>query len=112
MNAVGVLVVPDKNLSLDEGMMPYKGMLNIKVYNPKKPKKYGVKLFFVTESTTGYVVDFAVYSGVFSIRRDTVFGFVGRFHNQGYHLFMNNYYNSVSLAQELYDESIHISGTL
>ncbi|XP_064082931.1 uncharacterized protein LOC135198942 [Macrobrachium nipponense] len=33
------LVVPGKNLSLDEGMMPYKGHLRIKVYNPKKPKK-------------------------------------------------------------------------
>ncbi|MDG8288249.1 transposase, partial [Streptococcus pneumoniae] len=60
------LVVPSKNLSLDEGMMPYKGRLSIKVYNPKKPKKYGVKLFFIMESNTGYVVDFSVYSGVFS----------------------------------------------
>ena len=40
------LVVLTKNLSLDEGMMPYKGRLSIKVYNPKKPKKYGVKFFF------------------------------------------------------------------
>ena len=35
------VVIPTKNLSLDEGMMPYKGRLSIKVYNPKKPKKYG-----------------------------------------------------------------------
>ena len=34
------LIVPSKNLSLDEGMMPYKGRLSIKLYNPKKPKKY------------------------------------------------------------------------
>ena len=45
-----VLVIPDKNLSLDEGMMPYKGCLNIKVY---KPKKYGIKFFFITEASTG-----------------------------------------------------------
>ncbi|XP_064098763.1 piggyBac transposable element-derived protein 4-like [Macrobrachium nipponense] len=61
-----ILVVSGNNLSLDEGMMPYKGRLSIKVYNPKKPKKYGVKLFFITESNTGYVVDFSVYYGVFS----------------------------------------------
>ncbi|XP_064097715.1 piggyBac transposable element-derived protein 4-like [Macrobrachium nipponense] len=88
------LVVPSKNLSLDEGMMPYKGRLSIKVYNTKKPKKYGVKLFFITESNTEYVVDFSVYSGVFSTLRDTVFGLVDRFRNQGYHMFMDNYYNS------------------
>ena len=97
------LIVPSKNLSFDEGMMPYKGRLSIKVYNPKKPKKYGVKFFFITESNTGYVLDFSIYSGVFSMLRDTVFGLVDRFRNQGYHLFMDNYYNSVSLAQELYD---------
>ncbi|XP_064078477.1 piggyBac transposable element-derived protein 4-like [Macrobrachium nipponense] len=106
------LVVPGTNLSLDEGMMPCKGCLSIKVYNPKKPKKYGVKLFFITESNTGYIVDFSVYSGVFSTLRDTVFGFVDRFSNQGYHLFIVNYYNSVSLAQELYEAGVHVSGTL
>ena len=106
------LIVPSKNLSLDEGMVPYKGRLGIKVYNPKKPKKYGVKFFFVMESSTGYVIDFSVYSGVFSMLRDTVLGLVDRFRNQGYHLFMENYYNSVSLAQELFDEGIHVSGTL
>ena len=106
------LIVPSKNLSLDEGMMPYKGRLSIKVYNPKKPKKYGVKFFFVTESNTGYDIDFSIYSGVFSTLRDTVFGLVDRFRNQGYHLFMDNYYNSVSLAQELCDEGIHVIGTL
>ncbi|XP_064108750.1 piggyBac transposable element-derived protein 5-like isoform X1 [Macrobrachium nipponense] len=106
------LVVPSQNLSLNEGMMPYKGRLSIKVYNPKKPKKYGVKIFFITESNTGYVVDFSVYSGVFSTLRDTVFGLVDRFRNQGYHLFMDNYYNSVSLAQELYEAGVHVSGTI
>ncbi|MGL5405382.1 MAG: hypothetical protein ACRDAX_01105, partial [Propionibacteriaceae bacterium] len=106
------LVIPGKNLSLDEGMMPYKGRLSIKVYNPKKPKKYGVKFFLITEANTGYVVDFSVYSGVFSTLRDTVFNLVGRFRNQGYHLFMDNYYNSVSLAQELYEAGVHVSGTL
>ena len=107
-----MLVVPSKNLSLDEGLLAYKGRLSIKVYNPKKPKKYGVKFFFVTESNTGYVLDFSIYSGVFSTLRDTVFQLVDRFRDKGYHLFMDNYYNSVALAQELYDARIHCSGTL
>ena len=106
------LVVPGKNLSLDEGMMAYKGRLSIKVYSPKKAKKYGIKFFFVMESSTGYVLDFSIYSGVYSTLRDTVFGLVDCFRNQGYHLFMDNYYNSVSLAQELYDAGIHCSSTL
>ena len=96
-----MLVVPLKNLSLDEGLLAYKGRLSIKVYNPKKPKKYGVKFFFVTKSHTGYVLDFSIYSGVFSTLRDTVLQLVDRFRDKGYHLFMDNYYNSIALAQEL-----------
>ncbi|XP_064080923.1 piggyBac transposable element-derived protein 3-like [Macrobrachium nipponense] len=92
--------------------MPYKGHLSITVYKPKKPKKYGVKLFFVTHSNTGYFVDFSVYSRVFSMLRDSVFSLVDCFHKQRYHLFMDNYYNSVYLTQELYEAGVHISGTL
>ena len=39
-----MLVVPSKNLSLDEGLLAYKGRLLIKVYNPKKPKKWNFYL--------------------------------------------------------------------
>ena len=38
---------PEQNLSLDEGIMPYKGRLIIKTYNPMKPNKYGVKIYFL-----------------------------------------------------------------
>ncbi|XP_064098765.1 piggyBac transposable element-derived protein 4-like [Macrobrachium nipponense] len=105
-----ILVVPGNNLSLDEGMMPYKGRLSIKVYNPKKPKKYGVKLSFITESNTGYVVDFSVYSRVFFTLRWHCVQSCGSFpKTMGHHLFMDNYYNSVSLAQELYEADYDFS---
>ena len=48
---------PTHDLSLDEGMMAYKGRLSIKVYNPKKPSKYGIKLHMLYESKTWYVLD-------------------------------------------------------
>ena len=53
-----------------------------------------------------------MYSGVYSSLRDTVFNLIDRYRNQGYHLFMDNYYNSVSLAIELYESGVHVSGTL
>jgi len=34
---------PHQNLSIDEGTVPWKGNLRFKVYNPMKPKKYGMK---------------------------------------------------------------------
>ena len=57
------LYVPNRNLSLDEGMMKWNGRLSIRVYNPKKPCKYGVKFYFLCEAESGYVLDFHLYNG-------------------------------------------------
>ena len=40
------LYVPTSNLSIDEGMLKWKGRLSIRVYNPMKPIKYGIKFYF------------------------------------------------------------------
>ena len=106
------LYIPEQSLSLDEGMMKWKGRLSIKVYNPKKTVKYGLKFYFLCESQTGYVLDFIIYRGVSSSLRDLVFSLLRPYLNQGYHVFMDNYYNSVALAEELYAHGTHCSGTL
>ena len=38
---------PSCELSLDEGMVPWKGRLSFKQYLPKKPVRFGVKLYMV-----------------------------------------------------------------
>ena len=50
--------LPNQELSLDEGIMPYKGHLSIKIYSPQKPDKYGVKFYFLCEAASGYVYSF------------------------------------------------------
>ena len=39
------LYIPTTNLSIDEGMLKWKGRLSIRVYNPMKPIKYGIKFY-------------------------------------------------------------------
>ena len=58
------LYIPECNVSLDEGLVPFKGRLSMKVYNPKKPPKYGVKLYILCEAQTGYALDFITYAGI------------------------------------------------
>ena len=77
-----------------------------------QPIKYGIKFFFVCEAKTGYVLDCIIYRGVTSTLRDIVFNLLGRHLRYGYHIFMDNYYTSVALAEELYDNKTHVSGTL
>ena len=103
---------PECDLSLDEGLMPYKGCLSIKVYNPKKPSKYGIILYMICESKTGYVLDYITYEGLPSSLRDIVFELLEPHLGKVYHVFMDNYYNSVSLAEELYAYRVHCSGML
>ena len=45
---------PSKNLSLDEGMVPWRGNLHFRVYNPDKPTKYGLKTYMLCDSDNGY----------------------------------------------------------
>ena len=76
-----------------------------------KPIKYGLKFYFLCEAKTGYVLDCIIYRGVTSALRDIVLNLLGHHLGQGYHVFMDNYYSSVSLAEELYENKTH-SGTL
>lgn len=54
---------PGMNLSIDEGCCPYKGKLSFRMFNPRKPAKFHIKLFQVSDPATGYVVHFSVYTG-------------------------------------------------
>ena len=53
---------PGKELSLDESMCPFKGRVHFKSYNPKKPNRFHIKLFMVSEPSTGYICGFEVYT--------------------------------------------------
>ena len=54
---------PGKELSLDESMCPFKGRVHFKCYNPKKPNRFHIKHFMVSEPGTGYICGFEVYTG-------------------------------------------------
>ncbi|XP_066964190.1 piggyBac transposable element-derived protein 4-like [Macrobrachium rosenbergii] len=103
---------PESNVTLDEGLMPYKGRLSIKTYNPKKPGKYGIKFYMLCEAKSRYVIDFLTYGGSTSTLKDIVFTLMGPLFDKGYHVFMDNYYNSIELAEELYSHGVLCSGTL
>ena len=49
--------------TIDESMIPFKGRLGFKQYMPAKPTKWGIKMFSLCESLTGYLYDFDVYTG-------------------------------------------------
>ena len=55
--------VPDEDISIDEGMVPWKGRLSFRQYIPNKPDRFGVKLYIMCESKSGYMCSFNIYTG-------------------------------------------------
>ena len=52
-----------ENIAIDESMMAYKGRVKFLQYFKSKPNRFHIKLFMVSESDTGYISGFSVYTG-------------------------------------------------
>ena len=52
-----------KEISVDETMISYKGRLGFIQYMPKKPKKWGLKAFVLSDAQSGYVYNWYLYTG-------------------------------------------------
>ena len=52
--------IPDRDISLDEGMLAWRGHLRFRVYNPGKITTYGILVRMVCESSTGYICNLQI----------------------------------------------------
>ena len=59
----------EENLSIDEQIVPFKGRISLKQYNPQKPHKWGYK-FFVLADPKGIMYDFIPYTGKIQLVED------------------------------------------
>ncbi|KAG8239438.1 hypothetical protein J437_LFUL017431 [Ladona fulva] len=108
----------DKRLSIDESMVLWRGRLFFKQYIKGKRHKYGVKLYMLT-LPNGLVQSCTIYSGA---RDDKIGGvnhaekvvkhLMGKKLNKGHSLFMDNFYNSISVAKFLLENKTYVTGTL
>ena len=115
------MFVPGQCLSVDEAMIKYNGRLSWKQYMPKKPTKWGIKLWFLCDSTSGYCLAFRVYTGrgentenvrqlglAYSVVMDLMEHHLLRYH----HLYADNFFASLSLVEDLYQADTYYCGTL
>ena len=117
-----------RDLSFDEGCCPYKGRVIFRCYNPKKPAKWHLKMFEVSDSRTGYVIAFDIYTGKNKTRcalnadvldpqltqtTKVVLGLMkkGNLLGRGHHVYMDNYYSSPDLFFELHSKEVFSCGT-
>ncbi|KAL9976924.1 hypothetical protein ACROYT_G014267 [Oculina patagonica] len=116
---------PHRAQAIDEAMVKFKGRIGFLQYMPMKPCKRGIKIWCRCDSTNGYLCQFEVYIGKESetqvallpgqaegsiaatVRRLTR-SLVGK----NSYVFMDNFFSSISLFQELLREKIFCCGTL
>ena len=89
-------------------MIHQKGCTSLKQYMPKKPIKWGVKVFALCDVQTSYNIDFNIYTGEVegqdetSMTRAVITNLCTGFEHQGYRVFSDNFYSSPALAQQWY----------
>ena len=57
------LYIPEQNIAVNEYLSVWKGRLKFRVYIPSKTERYGIKIYMLCESSTGYLVSFIIYCG-------------------------------------------------
>lgn len=111
--------VPDSDITVDEQLVGYRGRTPGRTYMPMKPRKYGVKIFWATESTTGFALNAKIYTGRMAsqeperdLGRKTVMELLRPYYNSGRNVITDNFFTSFSLAVDLIAKDLTILGTI
>uniref|UniRef100_A0A8C4IJE8 PiggyBac transposable element-derived protein domain-containing protein n=1 Tax=Dicentrarchus labrax TaxID=13489 RepID=A0A8C4IJE8_DICLA len=119
VTACNSLFQPCREISIDERMVASKARIGFRQYMRDKPTKFGYKLFVLAESCSGYTWNFFVYQGKtanvqgeglsFTSVMDLMnFALLGK----GYHLYVDNFYTSPALFQQLATNCTAACGTI
>lgn len=112
----------ERNLCIDEQMVPFKGKLSVKQYMRGKPCPWGVKIF-VLASENGMIYDFILYQGsstelsqhnlnLFGLGASVVLHLVHTVKKNSHFLFFDNFFSTYNLFEQLYNLGIYAAGTV
>jgi Transposase IS4 len=106
---------PYQVMTVDEAMVPFKGRSEMKQYIPQKPTKWGYKVWCL--ASKNYLLEFEIYEGKSSstessIGSDIVLRLSRPYQHNNHILFLDRYFTSPSLLEELLKVGIRACGTL
>ncbi|OXA45417.1 piggyBac transposable element-derived protein 4 [Folsomia candida] len=118
-------VNPGEFLTLDEELMPFRGRLSFRQYNPKKRGRFGIESFLLMDAEKKYVLDILPYQGrstpIFDQAWIAAYGFGGAtaltllrkgYFNKNHRLVLDNYFQSPTLAKVLVRLEVFVLGTV
>jgi len=110
--------VPDETLTVDEQLVGYRGRVPGRVYMPQKPRKYGLKVFWVCEASSGFALNFSLYGGreenanSVPLSQRIVMELVAPFYGTGREIVTDRFFTSLPLARSLLENKLTLLGTL
>ena len=111
---------PGREVSIDEAMVGFKGRLSFRQYMPAKPTKWGVKVWELCESKSGYCLNLQVYTGRVAQQQPPQFGLGHRvvmdmmspYLDRRHHLYFDRFFASPKLAEDLADRGTYSCSTV
>ena len=109
---------PEKDIVIDETLIPWRGRLIFRQYIPNKAHPYGIKMFKLC-SVDGYTWGFRIYAGKSStghweigLAQKVCLELAKDLLNEGRTLYVDNFYTSYELAKSFLQKETHVVGTL
>jgi len=110
---------PSEHLAVDEVIVKYKGRVIFRQYIPKKHKRFGIKIYKLCDET-GYTYNMTVYLGRdrqrtaqhLTATHATVSQLTEKIQGRGHKLYMDNYFSSPDLFNDLATKQIYCCGTV
>lgn len=107
-------------VTIDEMLPNFRGKCSFRVYMPKKPGKFGIKVWAVTDSKTFYTSSLEVYISkqhrgpfwVSTSTRDVVNRIVSHIEGTGRNITCDNFFTSLPLAEDLLQKKLTLVGTI
>lgn len=114
-----------ENVTIDEMLVPFRGRCSFRMYMPKKPHKYGIKIMCMADSKTSYLYDAYIYTGQgsdgigltrqeqeLSKPTQSVIRLTKEIQKTNRNVTADNWFSSIDTAEELIKRGLTFVGTM
>ena len=113
------MYIPSETLTVDEQLLGYRGRVPGRTYMPAKPRKYGLKIFWLCEAGTGFALNAMIYTGRRAnepvhrnLATDVVLQLTQPFFGSNRDIVTDHFFTSHSLAVRLLENALTLLGTI
>ena len=113
------IYVPNETLTVNEQLVGYRGKIPGRTYMPSKPRKFGVKFFWLCEATTGFALHGIIYSGrkennapYRNLTNDIVMNLCSLYYGTGRNIYVDRYFTTHELVSNSLSQKLTLVGNI